>query len=60
MESERPYLTVPEAASLLGVSPGAVRHWCKNGTFECKRLGGNAKRAGRVLVVRESLIEALR
>jgi excisionase family DNA binding protein len=40
-------LTVPEAATLLGVSPSSVRRWTDEGRIRALRLPGGARRYER-------------
>lgn len=58
---DRPFLTIPEAAEYLHVSPRSVYRWLRSGHLRCFRLGNTTRIARRDLeqfVQRHSTPEA--
>ncbi|MGI8687652.1 MAG: helix-turn-helix domain-containing protein [Thermomicrobiales bacterium] len=48
-------LTVAQAASELGIQPGAVRDAIARGSMQAIRVGGRGVRAGLLLIQRQEL-----
>lgn len=53
-------LTVAQAASELGIQPGAVRDAIARGSMQAIRVGGRGVRAGLLLIQRHELERYLR
>lgn len=44
-----PYLSIPKAAHLLGISQHTLRRWCKIGKVPCRKMGRNYQLSRRTI-----------